>query len=228
MLALPQTPGSDLARWEDALVGGATALLVAALLPADPWRVATRTGQAVRDELARVARCTARALRDGDEGQAAEALAAARATQGGLDDWAEALVTGRDITRLSPLRSDRGGTHAQQLRLQSGVDRANANLRVLVRRVVFALETGEPLPPLLADELDRFADAVQALEPGHTHGPPEALRRLAADLDPGALGVRGLSGGVAVAQLRSAVVDLLVAVGVPTADARSALPPLGP
>jgi len=42
------------------------------------------------------------------------------------------------------------------------------------------------------------------------------LALLAAELDPGALGASGLSSSVVVAQLRSAVVDLLVATGIDT------------
>ena len=231
VVALPRTPGSGLARWEDALVGGATALLVAALLPADPWRAATTAAHRCLDDLARAARLTATALRSGDAGDAAEALVVARGTQSSLDAWAEALGTGRDITRLSPLRRDRGGTQLAQTRLHSGVDRACRNLRVLVRRVLFALETGERLPDAVACELDRFAGAVDALDADGGAGPPPELLALGAELDPDALldpdhGAAGLSAVVVVAQLRSAVVDLLVGVGISTERARSSLPPL--
>lgn len=224
VVALPRTEGSGLARWEDALLGGAVALLVAALLPADPWRMARRAAERSLVELAEAARCCARALRDRDPAQAAEALAIARAAQAGLDDWAEALTVGREITKLSPLRRDRGGTGPAQTVLHNGVDRANGNLRVLVRRVLFALETDEPLAAGLADELGRFGDAVEAMLLGTHEGPPEELLRLAAELDPAALHSPGLSGGVVLAQLRSAVVDLLVGTGFTSDRARAALP----
>ncbi len=226
VVALPRTPGSGLARWEDALLGGAVALLVAALLPADPWRLALRAADRALTELARASRLTAAALRSGDPADAAEALTVARGTQAGLTGWAEALGAGRDITRLSPLRRRQGGEHAAHVRLQDGVDRATRNLRVLVRRVLFALETGERLPEAVADELERFAGAVDAL--CEDDGPPPQLLSLAAELDPEAIGVHGLSASVVVAQLRSAVVDLLVGVGVPVDRARQALPPLPP
>ncbi len=224
VVALPRTPGGELARWEDALLGGAIALLVAALLPADPWRTAHRSADRSLTELAAAARACARALRDRDPAEAAEALAIARATQTGLDGWAEALTTGREITRLSPLRRDRGGTGPAQVLLHSGVDRATRNLRVLVRRVLFALETDEPLAPGLADELDRFAGAVDAVLHREQEGPPEELLRLGAELDPDELHSPGLSGSVVLAQLRSAVVDLLVGTGLSSERARAALP----
>ena len=229
VVALPRTPGSGLMRWEDALAGGATALLVAAVLPADPWRAARHAAQRSLGALAEAARLTAAALRSADPAQAADALGHARATQTGLDAWADALGTGRDITRLSPLRRDRGGTHAAQARLHDGVDRASRNLRVLVRRVLFALETGEQLPPAVADELDLFAGAVDALAAADSIAPPPELLALGGELDPDALvdpAVAGLSATVVVAQLRSAVVDLLVGSGVSTSRARSSLPPL--
>lgn len=231
VVALPRVPGSGLARWEDALLGGAVALLVAALLPADPWRTTQRAAERSLGELALAARQCATALRDRDPGEAAEALVTARSTQTGLDAWAEDLSTGRDITALSPLRRDRTGLHAAHSRLQSGVDRATRNLRVLVRRVLFSLETGEELPAAaaVADELDRFGAAVDALRAsvyGATAGPPPELLALAAELDPAALGAGGLSASVIVAQLRSAVVDLLVGTGIDMDRARTTLPRL--
>ena len=228
VVALPRTPGSGLARWEDALLGGAVALLVAAVLPADPWPAVRRAAVRSLGELADAARACARALRAGDPTDAAEALALVRATQGGLDAWAADLTTGRDISALSPLRRDRGGTHAAQTRLQAGVDRATRNMRVLIRRVLFALETGEQLPDSVWAELDRFAAAVDALceRLDDREEAPAELLALGAELDPEALGVHGLSAAVVVAQLRSAVVDLLVGMGIPVDRARSALPPL--
>lgn len=226
VVALPRTPGGELARWEDALVGGACALLVAALLPADPWRSARRRAARTLAELAAAVRCCARALEDADPGEAAEALAGSRATQAGLDSWAEALVAGRDISRLSPLRRDGGATYDRLTRLQVGVDRATRNLRVLARRVVFSLETGEQLPATVAVELRRLADVLDVLRQNPEGHPPVALFSLAAELDPEVLGTTGLSSSVVVAQLRSAVVDLLVATGASVPQARAALPPL--
>lgn len=225
VVALPRTPGGELMRWEDALVGGVTALLVALLLPADPWRAVHRAAAASLGELRRSATMTATAVRRGDAALAERALETARGTDDGLAAWRDALATSRDITRLTPLRRDTSGTQQAQVRLQRGVDRAVRNLRVLARRVLFALETGERLPAEVADELDRFAAAVGAL-PGPGGGPPPELLTLAAELDPRALHASGVSAVVVVAQLRSAVVDLLVGLGIDARRARSALPPL--
>lgn len=226
VVALPRVPGADLARWEDALVGGATALAVAALLPASPWRPAHRAGRAVLLELALVLRECAASLREQDAATAAFALARARATQPALDRWSEALVAGRDITRLSPLRRDTAGVWVTQSTLSAGVDRATRNLRVLVRRVLFALGDADPLPPPLAGLLEQLAAVLELMAQdvgGDQSRAVAALIELAHLLDPAQLG-GGLSASVAVGQLRSAVVDLLEACGVAPDRARAALP----
>jgi len=223
VVALPRMPGSGLARWEDALMGGAVALLVAALLPADPWRASRRGAERSLAELAQAVRRCAQALRTRDPAEAEEALADARGTEAGLQEWTDALTAGREIVRLSPLHRGRAGDLAAQERLKVGVDRASRNVRVLVRRVLFSLETDEPLPEVIADELESFARAAPLVS--SVSGPPPELLRLASELDPEALGAYGLNATVVVAQLRSAVVDLLVASGIPADRARASLPP---
>ena len=229
VVALPRVQGGDVARWEDALVGGATALAVAALLPADPWGVAKRSGTDLLRGLAGALRESAGALRAQDSAAAAYALARARATQPLQDRFADALATGRDISRLSPLRRDTGGTWLRLSQLSSGVDRATRNLRVLVRRVLFSVNTGEDLPPALADATEQLAHALDLLAQ-HLDGPYddviERLVALASALDPVELGTDGLSASVVVAQLRSALVDLLEGTGVSPERARAVLPPL--
>ena len=228
VVALPRVPGGDVARWEDAMIGGATALAVAALLPADPWRPAGRAGTALLRELAEVVDECSRAVREQDAATAAFALARARGTQPALETWAEALGTGRDISRLSPLRRDRTRIWERQSLLEAGVDRAGRNLRVLVRRVLFALGNAEPLPQALPALLDRLAEVLRLLGAdlrGDRTAVTAALVDLAVLLDPYVLRIPGLSGPVVVAQLRATVVDLLEGVGVDPVRARAALPP---
>jgi uncharacterized membrane protein YgaE (UPF0421/DUF939 family) len=227
VVALPRMPGGDVARWQDAMVGGAVALAVAALLPAAPWKGAHRAARAALLDLAEVLRECAGAVRDSDPGQAAFALGRARATSPALASWGDALLTGRDITRLSPLRRDTAHEWADQSRLAAGVDRATRNLRVLVRRVLFAVGEAEQMPPSMPDLLDELADVLVLLADDIGQPQDRALRALtdlAGRLDPEHL-TGGLSVAVVVGQLRSAVVDLLEGVGVPPDRARAALPP---
>ena len=217
-------------RW----CGGVVALLVAFLLPAGPVAGRAPRRGALLGELrtaarpARGRRCATR-----DTGEAADALSRPAGTQAGLDAWTAALDRGRDITRLSPLRRDRGGTRGRaDPDCSDGVDRAVRNLRVLVRRVLFAhRDRRAALPERVPDELDRFAGAVDALgRPRMLQGVAgrrPALLRPRRRARPGrARREQSLSASVVVAQLRSAVVDLLVATGIDTGRARSALPPL--
>ena len=226
VVALPRVPGGDVERWQDAMLGGLTALAVAALLPASPWRPAHRAARQVLTEQAAVLRECAAALREHDAAKAAFALAHARSTSPALDRWTEALTTGRDITRLSPLRRDTAHVYTTQSRLAAGVDRATRNLRVLVRRVLFALGDGDPLPQAVPGLLEQLAGVfdLMAQDAGGDPAPAvRALTDLAALLDPAVLH-GGLSASVVVGQLRSAVVDLLEGCGVAPDRARAALP----
>lgn len=226
VVALPRVPGGEFARWQDAMIGGITALAVAALLPASPWRPAARAGAESLRELALAVRECAVAIATEDTSTAAFALTRARATQPGLDRWAEALRTGRDISQLTPLRRDTGQVWEAQSRLATGVDRSSRNLRVLIRRVLFALGQADPLPPALAGLLDDLAGVLESMAGRVGDDQSETLVELAAlgaRLDPEVLS-GGLSASVVVGQLRAAVVDLLEAVGVAPGAARAALP----
>lgn len=222
VVALPHSALSGVHRWQDAVIGGLTALLVAAVLPADPWKHARRLRHRYLTDLAEVLRDTASAVRSGSSAAAAEALGRGRVLDPVLRHWDDALSAGREAARLSPLRRHRGDPRDAQLLV--AVTRATRNLRVLVRRVMVALETGDQLPPALpglledlAHLLDPTTEADHALEP---------LVAYASRLDPVALGASSLSGQVVVAQLRVAVVDLLQGLGLPPERSREALPSL--
>lgn len=221
VVALPRTPHSGLHRWEDALLGGAVALLVAALLPPDPWKDVRRHRTAYLLELAGTLRDTAEAVRAGSSTAAAEALARGRLLEPVLTRWEAALAVGQEAARLSPLRRSPAPVDS---RLVLALTRATRNLRVLVRRVTVALETGDPLPtalPELLDELARLLSPATAADDAL-----EPLIGLASRLDPEQLGASSLSGQVVVAQLRVALVDLLEGLGFDHDRAREALPQL--
>lgn len=223
VVAFPAIPGQDLARWEDAMVGGVTALVVAALLPADPWRPALRARRSVLTEVGAALRQCADAVRRADPATAAFALAAMRGTQAGMTAWSDAVTSGLEVRRLTPLRRRSRAHWDDEARLAASADRAVRNLRVLVRRVLFALGSADPLPPSLPELLDDLAALGDRLgeEPESVVG---ELVDYAVRLDPDALGVSGLSETVVVAQLRSALVDLLEGLGVDPDRARATLP----
>lgn len=231
--AMPAAPGGSLGRWQDALLGGAVALGVAFALPADP-RPAMRQGAAD------VVRAVGEALRDGvraaranDADAAQAALDRGRATEPLLTLWAEAVQAAEEISRLSPLRRASDAEIRAHRQALEPTDRAVRNLRVALRRLVAAVEDAVARPPddpdaagqtplsaSLVDRLDEFAGALHTL-PGALRDPDgeggrralAAVTALATRLDPEDLAVGSVSATVVVAQVRSAAIDLLEAVG---------------
>lgn len=222
VVALPRTPNSGFHRWQDALVGGAVALAIAALLSTDPWREARRLSASYMGDLADVLREVAAALRDESAAAVAAALERARALEPTLALWQEALASGRETTRLSLLRDDRDEYWRRGLQLSRGLTRGTRNLRVLIRRASVALQAGQSLPACLPALLEELADAVRS-EPTAAC---DRLLQLAGKLDPETLGAASLSGQIVVGQLRVAVVDLLEGLGLEHDRARNALPVL--
>jgi uncharacterized membrane protein YgaE (UPF0421/DUF939 family) len=224
VVALPRSAGAGFHRWQDALVGGAAALLVAAVLPTDPWRDARRRGNAYVAKLATVLRDTADGIRRASRVDIAAALATGRTLEADLAAWKQAVAAGKETARLTLVRAARPDEWLAAERLAAALTLSSRNLRVGVRRAQTAVEMGHPLAAPLPDLLDELADAVQLL----THGQEavQPLRALAARLDPDALGAVSLADQVLVAQLRVVVVDLLVGVGVDHAAARAELPTL--
>jgi len=229
LAALPQPPGGGLHRWEDALVGGLCALAVAAFLPGDPARAVRSKAQTLIAELSGVVAAAAAALRSGDADLADATLERARGTQVEIERWTEALRGGEEISRISPLRRRQRDDLHRYRRALVGVDRAARNMRVAIRRIAAALDLGQSLPDPLADVLDDLSVTLSTLreEVGGRldEGPmPAELSALAGRLDPVTLGARTMSAHVVVAQVRSAVVDLLGATGMDLVQARSLLP----
>jgi uncharacterized membrane protein YgaE (UPF0421/DUF939 family) len=229
LAALPQTPGGGLYRWEDALTGASCALLIAAFLPGNPARTVRPQAQLMISELAAVVADAAYALRVGEAELADRALDRARGTQVDVNRWTEALSGGEEITRVSPLRRRHRDDLVRYRQGLIGVDRAARNMRVAIRRIASVLDQGDQLPPSLADIMDDLAVTLQKLhdEVGRDHRDGEAasaLVTLAARLDPEKLGAHTMSENVVVAQVRSAVVDLLGATGMDITEARALLP----
>lgn len=226
---LPQPPGGNLVRWEDALVGGATALFVAAVAPADPRRQVWGEGRAMVSELSEVVAAAAAALRDADFSAAEQALDRARGSQDAMDRWRATIAAAEEISRISPLRRRRRPDLRRAREALVGVDHAMRNLRVALRHIAAVLDRGESLPAPVAGALDDLATILRAMrhELGDAASPATtvaALSAFAGRLDPVSLCASSMSATVVVASVRSMVVDLLGAMGIDVDTARGLLP----
>lgn len=216
-------------RLEDGVVGAVAALLVTALIPrsargielGDGHRLFTQTGQAVA--------AVVQGLRRGDRIRVERGLEWARKLQGAVDAWAESLDSALAIAKISPFLGRQRFELARHERIRHAMDLAIRNLRVVSRRAVYLSDDGEARS-VAADVLSDLgrgmalvADSLEdiALEPAAR----EYLRAAAQRLDPeqilpGApLGEHNL-----IAAMRPLAVDLLVAAGMPSAEARDVLP----
>ena len=141
---------------------------------------------------------------------------------------------GRETATLAPLRWRSRPALARYVEAEVHVERAIRNARVLMRRTVSLLRNAEPVPAELAqapvragrsgrDSLRReLADGVEA---------ERARELLTAAVGAASSAYRdgvGFSGGVVVAQIRSAAVDLLRATGLTEERAEQLVRQAGP
>lgn len=225
----PAPPGGPFIRSVDALIGGAVALLATALLPRNPFGAALRGGQRLMREHVMVLGQLADALRTADHPLSESALGRARDTQGKIDNWAEAVDSGRAIARVSPFYWRRQAEFERLQQMVPPIDLATRNLRVFARRAEFLVSQGQAQPQLgtLCDQLGRAGDLIGAamtdieMQPVARHELTELAKHLDAD------SVVGRSASVheanTVYAARPYVIDLLVATGMPLETARGSL-----
>lgn len=225
---VPGDGSGGLDRMLDALTGGLVAIAAVALLPASPFYLAARHASTVLDALSTVLERAAQAIESRDADLAAEALEEGRGTQHAIEEFQQALATGKEIATISPLHWHRRARLARYERAAVPMDHALRNSRVLARRTLAALGESDPPSPALAESLREVSEAALLLHLELAAGrEPElarqALTAVAARQRPERL---GFSADVIVAQLRSIVVDLMLATGAAPEEAGAALAPL--
>ncbi|MEU8246059.1 FUSC family protein [Nonomuraea sp. NPDC048916] len=225
---VPGDSTGGLDRMLDALTGGAIGVAVVALLPASPFNLAAKHASEVLDALSTVLEQAAEAIEKRDVDLAAEALEGARGTQAAIEEFEQALATGKEIAMISPLHWHRRARLARYEIAAVPVDHALRNARVLARRTLAALGETDPPSASLADSMREVSEAalLLQLELGAGREPVlarQALLAVAGRQRPERL---GFSADVIVAQLRSIVVDLLLATGAAPDEAGAALAPL--
>jgi uncharacterized membrane protein YgaE (UPF0421/DUF939 family) len=226
---LPPGGTGGMVRMLDALTGGALGIATVALLPASPATIAHRHASAVLEALASALERIGEAVRRSDQARAAKALEDARGTQLVIEELRTALVAGKEITSLSPLH---WRWRRQLLRYKTAsapVDHAIRNTRVLARRTMVALRENEPTPESFPEAVRALAHATLLLRDELAAGRDPAMARAAVlvltdhpSVTP--RGRAGFSADVMTAQLRSIIVDLLLAAGADRDSALSALP----
>ncbi|HET9759519.1 MAG TPA: FUSC family protein [Nocardioidaceae bacterium] len=229
-------PGYALTRWLDALIGGAVALVAAAVVPRAPLRRPREEAALVVRRIAELLRAGARSADEGDVEAGLEVLAGARNTDRLIRELQDAADEGLSVLASSPFRRRHVGHVRRMVELVEPLDRALRNTRVLVRRMALTSYHHQQLPHAyvllcvdLADVVDEMADELAA---GHSladpHGPTSDVRRGLLRIGEGTAQVErvaDLSADVVLAQIRSIVVDLLQVTGMDVLEATDALPP---
>ena len=99
--------GIPVERFLESLIGGATALLINALLPINPERMVTEAAHPVFDESVAVLDEVADALESGDAERAQRSYVKAREIDARVSGLKEAVAAGRETARLAPPQKPR-------------------------------------------------------------------------------------------------------------------------
>jgi uncharacterized membrane protein YgaE (UPF0421/DUF939 family) len=228
VMVLPN-PDAAFLRWTDALVGGAVALLAAAVVPAAPLRRPREQAAVVVRRISALLRASAESIEDGDVERAMHTLADARTTDSLVAELRAAADEGLSVVASSPFRRGHRGGLRRLTDLVEPLDFALRNTRVLARRVAVANYRGEPIPREYAAFLrdlaaitDRIAEELKADRMAtDARDALTALARTSSDLPRSP----ALSAEVVLAQMRSILADLLAVTGLDPLAATDEIPP---
>ena len=229
VLILPVPDGGPFQRSLDGLIGGAVALLVTALIPRDPRRLARRDARRVFSVFTESLTALAAALDRADQPTAEHALERLRTTQPIIDAWGESLDSARAIARISPFQRRHSPELDAQARVLRGMDLATRNLRVIARRIDFLVRDGVARPALASLIATTATSATllgQSLDdPLLADTARGGLSGIASHLRPQTVvGDAEVTDSVVVLMLRPLLVDLLTAAGLDETKARALLP----
>jgi hypothetical protein len=203
-------PGSNLAvqRLEDALIGGAVAILIARfLLPVDPIPLVREEARQLREQLAAALDDAASALADKDAKRAEGAVERIWA----VDDHAlgQAILTAREVTRKAPRRRPLRRRVEKLGELYRELEASVYDAHSIATGVVRLADSDQPAPTGAVAAIEAAAEAVRAIEPKAARDAAvatrEAARRLReADPSLGAAVIAHGAVGVADHTLRAA------------------------
>lgn len=225
---LPVPAGYSGARFLDALIGAAVALVANALIPSHPMRMARREFEPLLAELASIFDQLAGALTDRDRAAAAEALARGRRGEPAIATVRSALRAGVETTVIAPPRRASRSALDELAAAVDPIDFAWRNSRVLARNTLRSIDLEDPAPPDAIESVRLLADATRALdralweESAIVEARGAATR--AALLATAALAdTANLSVSAIVSQVRSIAVDLLRGSGMNDDEALAAV-----
>ncbi len=227
LIATLQPPKSGIlyTRFEDALIGGAIAVgVMALLLPANPLATVARKAGPACTVLADGLAQTARALVERNASAADSALTSMEAGQATLSQFREVLPESAETARFAPLRWGARDTLSRYVGAAAHLERALGNARVLTRRAVTLIRDEEPVPEELHRSVSTLADAtreVRTMLTGRDTKQKITDLSVRAVADSGAAyraGV-GFSGTAVLAQIRALATDLLGTTGLPYGEA---------
>lgn len=222
---LTSATGQPWTRFLDAMVGGGIALVVmTVLLPLNPLTVVRRAADPALRAFTGGLHDAARGLAAGDPAVVQAAVERLRAAEGTFAAFSAAIEAARENVAFAPARWRARGALAQYVEGAAQLTYSLRNVRVLLRRAQTALNDHEPVPEVLPASVRHLGDAVELLRQEWDAGDEpvaarqQALRAVAESGRAYQAGV-GYSGGVVVAQTRTAVADLLRATGMEYAEA---------
>lgn len=225
---LVPAPGAAFSRWTDAVIGGLVALAAATITPASPLRKPRRHAARIVTEIADVLSVTASALRSRNLDDAQKALKRARDSEKALSKLQDLADDGLAVVRTSPFRRRHLPAVQAIADLLLPLDRAIRNIRVLVRRSNVAIREGEDVPKAYIDLIDDLAAITQAMaDELDQRNLPHKARVELRDLAERSCYVTvhpSLSSEVIRAQVRSAIVDLLMVTGLRHEEALAYVP----
>ncbi|MDG4798798.1 FUSC family protein [Micromonospora sp. WMMD1082] len=214
----PFQRGLEVPRIIDAIIGGLSAVVVVAVLPANPLRIIQKAARPLFAALIEHLHAAADGMSSGD----AEMVARARDELGALDSQLallnDAVSGAEEAVAVSPARWHRRREFEHYQRGTRYLDLAIRGSQEMLRRGATAVRDGEPVPPGLPGAVHDFGDALALLqieaESGHHTERSEllvlkAVDRAAEAYDEGV----GFSGSVVVAQIRTVATDLLRSLG---------------
>jgi uncharacterized membrane protein YgaE (UPF0421/DUF939 family) len=176
-------PGSNLAvqRLEDALIGGAVAIVIARfLLPIDPIPLVRAEARNLRDQLAGALEDVATALGERDRERAESAVE--RIWR--IDDHAlgQALLTAREVTRAAPRRRPLRRRVDKLGELYRELEASVFDAHAIATGVVRLAGSDEEVPQEAVAAIESAAAAVRAIEPDAAREAATTARTAAREL----------------------------------------------